>query len=405
MNTPQVFEGIKVVDFSWYVVGPQTAGYFGYHGAEVIRVESTLSVDGLRKSGPFKDGINGLNRSGYFNNQNLNKYGLTLNLKLPKAVEIAKKLIARADIVTESFTPGVMERFGIGYEDLKKIKPDIIMISMGAQGRGGPYSNHSAFGHVQQALCGVNHLTGWPDGFPGGVHGPYTDFFIPHIAASAVIGALEYRNRTGKGQYIELSQLETSIHCLETAILDYTANGNEQCRIGNRHPQASPHGAYRCLGDDRWCAIAIFTDEEWQSFRRVIGNPAWTDDPRFSSLTSRLENADELDCLVEAWTCRNTAEQIMNCLQAAGVAAGVVQTSQDLHADPQLEHRNHYWVLDHTEIGPSTYDSPAFKLSRTPSQGRTAAPCMGEHTQYICSELLGISDEQFVELLTEGVFE
>jgi len=405
MDTKQVFKGIKVVDFSWYAVGPQTARYLGDHGAEVIRVESSVSPDGLRRVGPFRDGVNGMNRSGYFNNQNPNKYGISLNLKLPGAVKIARKLVARADIITESFTPGVMERFGMGYEDLVKTRPDIIMISMGAQGRGGPYSHHSAFGHVQQALSGVNHLTGWPDGYPTGVHGPYTDFFVPHIAAMSLIGALEYRNRTGKGQYIELSQLEASIHCLETAILDYTVNDVEQCRIGNRHPQASPHGVYRCPGDDRWCAIAVFTDEEWLNFCRVIGSPPWTGDPRFNTLEGRLEHADELDCLVEEWTCRNKAEQIMNMMQAAGVAAGVVQTSQDLHADPQLKHRNHYWVLNHTEIGPSTYDRPSFKLSRTPSQGRMPAPCISEHTQYICSELLGISDEEFIELLTDGVFE
>jgi len=405
MPPKQVFEGIKVVDFSWYAVGPQTARYFGDHGAEVIRVESTISPDGLRNAGPFKDGENGPNRSGYFNNQNPNKYGISLNLKLPQAVEIARKLVARADIVTESFTPGVMERFGLAYEDLRKTKPDIIMISMGAQGRGGPYSNHSAFGHVQQALCGVNHLTGWPDGYPTGAHGPYTDFFVPHIAAMALVGALDYRRRTGKGQYIELSQLEASIHCLETAILDYTVNSRVQSRIGNRHPQAAPHGVYRCRGDDRWCALAVFTDAEWQSFCRVLGKPPWTRDARFGTIAGRLENADELDCLVEEWTIRHTAEQVMTVMQAATVSAGVVQNSQDLHADPQLKHRGHYWVLDHPEIGPSTYDSPACKLSRTPGQARMPAPCLGEHNQSICTEILGMPDEEFVQLLAEGVFE
>ena len=405
MTTKQAFEGIRVVDFSWYAVGPQTARYLGDHGAEVIRVESSVSPDGLRKAGPFRNGEVGPNRSGYFNNQNPNKYGVSLNLKLPRAVEIARRLIARADVVAESFTPGVMERFGLAYDDLAKIRPDIIMISMGAQGRGGPYSHHSAFGHVQQALSGVNHLTGWPDGYPTGAHGPYTDFFVPHIAAMAVIGALDYRGRTGKGQYIELSQLEASIHCLETAILDYTVNGREQNRMGNRHPQAAPHGAYRCLGDDRWCAIAIATDGEWRALCQVIGDPPWCADSRFNTQAGRLDNADELDCLVEAWTCHHAAERVMALMQGAGVAAGVVQTSQDLHADPQLKHRGHYWVLDHPETGPSTYDSPAPKLSRTPSQARMPAPCLGEHNQFICSEILGMSDEEFVELLGDGVFE
>jgi crotonobetainyl-CoA:carnitine CoA-transferase CaiB-like acyl-CoA transferase len=401
----QAFDGVRVVDFSWYAVGPRTAGYLAEHGAEVVRVESSVNPDGLRRSGPFKDGVNGPNRSGYFNNQNPNKYGVSLNLKLPGALEIARKLIARADVVLEAFTPGVMERFGLGYDELRKLKPDIVMISMGAQGRGGPFSNHSAFGHVQQALCGVNHLTGWPDGYPTGVHGPYTDFFVPHIAAATVIAALAYRRRTGKGQYIELSQLESAIHCLGTAILDYSANGREEGREGNRHPQAAPHGTYRCLGDDRWCAIAVFTEDEWCSFCGAVGNPDWTRDPRFQSLESRQQNVDALDALVDAWTSQRKAEDVMELLQAAGVAAGVVQDARDLHADPQLKHRGHYAVLDHPETGPATYDSPAYKLSRTPARFHMPAPCLGEHNQFICSELLGISDERFVELLEEGVFE
>jgi len=398
-------DGIKVVDFSWYAVGPQSTRHLGDHGAEVIRVETAVKPDGLRRSGPFKDGLDGLNRSGYFNNQNPNKYGICLNLKLPQAVEIAKKLVKRADVVTESFTPGVMEKFGLSYDELIKVNPCIIMVSMGAQGRGGPHSSHGCFGHVQQALCGVNHLTGWPDGYPTGAHGPYTDFFIPHLVITAVIAALAYRRKTGKGQYIELSQLEAGIHCLETAILDYTVNGREQQRIGNRHPEASPHGVYRCKGDDRWCAIAVFTDDEWCIFRDVIGRPEWSMEERFSSIEGRLKNADELDSLVEGWTVDQTAEQVMEEMQSYGVSAGVVQNSADLHADPQLKHRNHYWILDHTEIGDSTYDSPAYKLSKTPSRPQRAAPCLGEHNAHICTEILGINDDEFIELLTAGVFE
>lgn len=401
----QAFAGLRVVDFSWYAVGPRTAGYLAAHGAEVIRVESSVSPDGLRRSGPFKDGVNGPNRSGYFNNQNPNKYGLSLNLKQPRAADIARKLVARADVVLEAFTPGVMERFGLGYDELRQLKPDIIMISMGAQGRGGPFSSHSAFGHVQQALCGVNHLTGWLDGYPTGVHGPYTDFFVPHIAAAVVIAALGYRRRTGRGQYIELSQLEAAIHCLGPAILDYTANRREQTRDGNRHPAAAPHGAYRCVGDDRWCAIAVFSDSEWRALCEAMGNPVWTRDKRFDTLASRLEHTDELDRLLEKWTAGHSPGTVMALLQAAEVDAGVVQDARDLHADPQLSHRHHYWTLSHPETGPATYDGPAYRLSRTPARFHMPAPCLGEHNQFVCCQLLGMSDEDFVELLTEGVFE
>ncbi len=399
-------EGVKVVDFSWYGVGPQTARHLGDNGAEVIRVESaSTNPDGLRLSGPFRDGVPGLNRSGYYANQNPNKYGLTLNLKNPKALEIAMKLVARTDIVLESFTGGVMEKFGLGYGELRKVKPDIIMVSMCSQGRGGPYSRHNAFGHVQQALCGVNHLTGWPDGAPVGAYGPYTDWFVPHITATAVIAALDYKRRTGKGQYIEISQLEAGIHCLETAILDYTVNGRVQCRMGNRHPSASPHGAYRCQGDDRWCTVAVFTGEEWQNFCGVIGSPEWTRDPRFATVSGRLEHADELDRLVEAWMVEREAEGVMAVMQLSGVAAGVTQDARDLHNDPQMSHRGHYWVLNHPEMGPSTYDSPACRLSKTPAQPRMPAPCLGEHNEFICTKILGMSDEEFVGLIAEGVFE
>ena len=405
MESKQALAGIKVVDFSWYAVGPQTARHLADHGAEVIRVESSTSMDALRLGGPFKDDISGLNRSGYFNNQNPNKYGITLNLKLPQAVEIARKLVARADVIVESFTGGVMERFGLAYDDLKKIKPDIIMVSASAQGRDGPHSDHSCFGHVIQALCGVNHLSGWPDGYPVGAYGPYTDYFVPHMVTAALLAALAYRRRTGRGQYIDLSQFEAGIHCLETAILDYTVNGREQNRMGNRHPQASPHGVYRCRGEDRWCTIAVLTDNEWQNFCRVVGDPQWCRNSKFASLAGRLDNADELDRLVEQWTLNYQAEQVMKMMQSAGVAAGVVQTSQDLHADPQLKHRNHYWVLNHPETGPATYDSPAYKLSKTPGQPRMPAPCIGEHNMFVCTELLGMSDDEFVGLMAEGIFE
>jgi benzylsuccinate CoA-transferase BbsF subunit len=405
MKKIQALEGIRVVDFSWYAVGPQTARHLADNGAEVIRVESATGMDRLRVVGPFRDGVWGEDNSGYFANQNANKYGIVLNLKLPKAVEVAKRLVAKADVVLESFTPGVIEKFGLSYDDLKKVKPDIIMISMSAQGRGGPYSHHPSYGHVLQALAGINHLVGWPDREPIGAYGPYSDFFVPHMAATAAIAALDYRRKTGTGQYIEISQLEAAIHCLDTAILDYTVNKREQCRMGNRHPFASPHGAYQCEGDDRWCAIAVFTDTEWNCFCDVLGNPFWSKEEKFQTVRGRIDNAEELDHHVEQWTSEKAPEQVMTMMQAKGVACGVIKHGRDLHEDPQLKHRNHYWTIDHPVMGPSTYDSPAYKLSKTPSLPRMPSPTLGQHVEYVCTEILKFSDEELVEYMAEGVFE
>ena len=405
MKQVQALSGVKVIDFSWYAVGPQTARHLADNGADVIRIESSTGMDLLRVVGPFRDGVWGEDNSGYFANQNPNKYGMLLNLKLPKAVELAQRLVSTADVVLESFTPGVMEKFGLSYEELKKVKPDIIMISMSAQGRGGPYSHHPSYGHVLQALAGINHLVGWPESEPIGAYGPYSDFFVPHLAATAVIAALDYKRKTGIGQYIELSQLETAIHCLETAILDYTVNNREQCRMGNRHPYASPHGAYRCKGDDRWCAIAVFTENEWQNFCRVIGHPQWSKEERFQTIRGRITHAEELDRFVEEWTSIYAPEQVMAMMQAKGVACGVIQNAKDLHEDAQLKHRGHYWVIDHPVMGPSTYDSPAYKLSKTPSLPRMPSPTLGQHIEYVCTQILNLTDEEFVEFLEAGIFE
>jgi crotonobetainyl-CoA:carnitine CoA-transferase CaiB-like acyl-CoA transferase len=372
----------------------------------VIRIESENRPDVQRASWPFKDNIPGVNRAGYFANFNSNKYGITLNFKHPRGVEIAKQLIARADVVTESFTAGVMEKWTLGYNDLKKIKPDIIMISMAMMGQTGPYRTYRGHGMQLAAAAGVGNLIGWPDRDPVGSPTAYTDYFVPHFAAVAVMTALDYRRRTGHGQYIDLSQFESAIHALDTAILDYTVNSREQMRNGNRltNIPAAPHGAYKCRGDDDWCAIAVFTDEEWQSFCRVIGNPPWTRDQKFSTQSARVKNADELDKLVEEWTGKHSSEEVMNLMQAAGVAAGVVKNNKSIHEDPQLKHRNHYWVLDHPEMGKCTYDGPSFKLSKTPAQLTMPGPCLGQHNHYVYTHILGMSDEEFVQLMEEGAF-
>lgn len=400
-----VFEGLKVADFSWVAVGPLITRYLADHGATVVKVESSVRVDICRTTPPFKDEIPGVNHTGWPLEWTRNKYSMTLNFKHPKGIEIARRLVSWADVVTESFAPGVAGRMGLSYEDVRKINPSIVMLSTSMQGQTGPHAPHPGYGIQLTALSGFVHLTGWPDRGPVELYGAYTDFITPRFGIVALVAALNYRRRTGKGQYIDLSQYECSMHFLAPLILDYIVNDRIWNRVGNRSCCAAPHGAYHCRGNDRWCVIAVFTDEEWASFCEVIGNPALTEDQRFSTLLMRLSNVEELDRLVESWTIKHSPEEVMSLMQEAGIAAGVVETGEDLHRDPQLKHRQHFQILDHPDMGRCTHSSLAFKLSKTPSKLRMSAPLLGQHNEYVCANILQMSDEEFVELLQQGVFE
>ncbi|MFC1864696.1 CaiB/BaiF CoA transferase family protein [Chloroflexota bacterium] len=400
----KLLEGIKVADFTTNIAGPLTTKALSDYGAKVIRIEGRSRHDGSRLSGPFKDDISGLNRGGDWNQWSTGKLSVALNLTRPKGVDIAKRLVAWADIVVENFSGGVMERLGLGYEELKKVKPDIIMLSTCMMGHTGPYAAQPGYGFHLMAFSGFSQIAGWPDREPPYL-GPYTDFIAPEFSAVAILAALDYRRRTGKGQYLDLSQYETGVCFMAPLILDYAVNRRVADRMGNRYEYAAPHGAYRCRGEDRWCAIAVLTDEEWQSFCKVIGSPAWTNEPRFSTLLARKQNEEELDRLVEEWTINHSSEEVMSMMQAAGVAAGVVETSEDLlEHDPQLRHRHFFWELDHPELGKYRALGPPFVLSKSPYEMRRA-PLLGEHNEYALKEILSMSDEEIAQLVIEGVVE
>jgi len=401
----QVFEGVKILDFTWAVVGPLTVKYLADQGAEVIHVESRTRPDVIRPAPPFKDGIPGLNRSAYPASFNNNKYGLALNLKHPRAKEVIDRLINWADIVAESFAPGAMARLGISYNNLVETKPDIIMYSTCQQGQTGRYAKIAALGTQLVALSGFTHLTGWPDRGPTGPYGPYPDTCAPPIGAAAIAAALDYRRRTGKGVHIDLSQYEATINFQAPVILDYTVNKHIQHAQGNRCSYAAPHGTFPCQGDDRWCAIAAFTDEEWQALCNAMGNPEWVRRPEFATLLQRKKNEDELEQRLAQWTIDYTAEEIMYKLQEVGVPAGVVEKAEDVQNDPQLAHRHYYWELDHPEIGKHHYEGPPFRLSGAPPELNKPAPCLGQDTEYVCTDILGFSDGLFSELSADGVFE
>jgi benzylsuccinate CoA-transferase BbsF subunit len=402
----KVLEGIKVVDFGLTVVGGLVTGILASFGAEVIKVESRTNVDYNRQSPPFTEGDAWKgDRSGLWANVgNAGKYGITLNLNHPRALGIARKLIARSDIVCENFRGGRMAKWGLGYEDLKIIKPDIIMLSASMYGQTGSYATHGGTGGTLVAQSGISSLTGHSNGAPLQPCWVYSDFFIPKMAVLAIMAALDFRRRTGTGQYIDFSQMEATLHLITPAILEYEVNKREPTRIGNRSKYAAPSGVFRCKGDFRWCAISVSTEEEWRNLCQVIGSPALTQNPKFSTLSNRLNNTDELEALIENWTVNYSPQEVMQLMQAAGIAAGIVQDGKDLDSDPQLKHRNYYWNIEHPTLGNFSYSGMPAKFSKTPYQ-INRSPYFGEHNAYVYTNLLAISDKEFVELLKVGVFD
>ena len=398
----KIFEGIKVADFTWVGVGPITIKNLADHGATVVHIESHTHPDLLRMTTPFKDGIPGVDRSAFMADYNTNKYGISLDINTPRGVEIARELILWSDVVAESFSPRAMGKWGLDYENIRKVKPDIIYYSASQQGHGGPHSGYIGFGMMMASLSGYAHLTGWPDRDPAPPYGAYTDFISPFFGAAALVAALDHKRKTGVGQHLDLSQLECGLQLIAPVQMDYTLNGREMKRDGNRDPRAAPHNAYPCRGEDSWCAIAVFTDEEWTSLCMVMGKPEWVRDPRFENLDVRKANEDELDRLIGEWTREREAQEVMESLQSTGVPAGVVLTAEGQFNDSQVRYRNFFRNLYHQVIGRHAYDGFSFELSRTPGS-LTAAPTLGQHNEYVYKEILGMTDEEIGDLIAEGV--
>jgi benzylsuccinate CoA-transferase BbsF subunit len=326
-------------------------------------------------------------------------------MKHPKALALTKKLIAQSDIVANNFTPGVMERFGLGYDAVRAIRPDVIYVSMSMQGSSGPEHKYLGYGASMAALTGLQHLTGLPGREPAGTGTNFPDHVPnPCHAAFAVMAALRHRRRTGEGQLIDIAQTEPTIALLGPTFLDLTVNGRVQQPNGNDHPWAAPHGVYPCKGDDRWIAICVMDNVQWMALGDVLGNPAWARDPALRASAARYARRRELDSSLAAETGRWVAEDLMHALQARRVPAGVAQTAADVvERDPQLAHRRHWVTLEHPEMGNTIYNAPPVRFSRTPTELTRAAPLLGEHTDEICRELLGLSDEEIRKLKEESV--
>jgi benzylsuccinate CoA-transferase BbsF subunit len=401
----KIFEGVKVADFSWTVVGPLTIRYLAMHGATVIHVESSLAPDDARLVPPFKDDITGLNRAPFWADLNSNKYGLALNLNHPKGLEVARRLIVWADIVAESYSPGKMAKWGLRYEDVKKINSSVIYYSASSQGQTGPHSRHPGLGIFLVALAGFTHLLGYPDEPPLHPYGAYTDYICPRLSVAALVAALNYRRRTGIGQYLDLSQFEASLHFIAPVLLDYDVNKYISTHKGNRCDYFAPHNVFICKGNNNWCVISVLNDKQWNNLCHVIGDAPWTKDEKFRTFIGRKKNEDELENLISSWTSKFEPNELMKLLQEAGVPAAAVLNGLGIIEDEQLISRKHFKMLEHPEIGNFLANNGAYKLSDNPADLERPGPCLGQDTEYVCTRLLGMSDEEFVELMAEGVFE
>lgn len=345
-------EGIRVTDLTTNWSGPYTTNLLGSMGAEVIKIEAIQRLDNWRGGGTLRGSQETVwERSPLWNAVNTDKLGITLDLSRSKGAEIFKRLVKMSDVVAENYTPRVMKNFGLDYSVLKEVNPKIIMMSLPAHGSTGPWSDYVGYADSIEQMSGIPELTGYADGPPKLSDSGFTDAIAGVNGMVAVLMALLFRQVTGKGQYIDLAQIEATTCLIGDAIVDYTMNKRTQPRHGNRHPFMAPHGYYRCEGDDLWVGIAVSSDEEWRQFGKAIGSPPWVKEDRFADSLSRWHNQDELDKLIEEWTIQHDHYEVMNILQKAGVAAGAVLTSAELLTDPHLGERGTFQMVDRAIVG------------------------------------------------------
>jgi len=371
-----ILDGIRILDFTWVLAGPYATRLLADFGAEVIKVQS-----------PLMEAEDDAFTRGYYNTWNRNKLGITLNLNKLEGVALAKRLVAICDAVVENFNPRVMSNWGLDYVNLKKVKPDIIMVSMSVKGQ---KSNYSGYGPTVHALSGMTYFTSFPGQPTIGPGFSYADHVAGLYASIRLLAALEERANMGGGQHIDISEVDI--------MKDLLADARELEPAGNTSSQAAPHNVYRCQGG-RWYAIAVFTKGEWQGLKKAMGNPAWAEDKKFTKLSSRLKNSDELDKFITAWTQQSTVEEVMSLLQKNGVPAGIVQNSADLAVDSQLQARGFFIKNVHTPL----VDAVPIRMAAAKAEYKKAASSLGQDNDYVYGELLGISKEEMIKLKDRGV--
>lgn len=397
-------DGIRVCDFCWAWAGTSGTELLGFLGAEVIKVESWQRMDGVRMRVLGGTRPPDPHRNPTFNALNLNKLAITVDIRQPRGVELIKQIVKVSDVVTDNFAGGVLQRLGLGYEALREVRPDIIVLSMPGFGAPGPWQRYHGYAPTFEDLSGIADMSGYPDGRPSRTGlGGFTDFVNGLQAAFSILAALNYRRQTGEGQFIDLSQLESTCCLIGEAYVGYDMNGRSPSRKGNRDGFMAPHNCYPCQGEDKWVSIAIRTEEEWDAFCEAMGRPGWTEDERFRDAPSRSANHEELDRLVGEWTRAHTHYEVTDMLQRIGVAAMPSFNVAELVADPHLSGRDCLVTVEHPEAGQNTFVAPPWKLSATPARITRHAPMVGQHNEYVFCELLGMPVEEFAVLVGEQV--
>jgi len=396
----EAFAGLKVLEFGAGAAGPLATRYFADHGATVIRVESRSRPDFLRLYA-ITATQRSLEASPMFAAFNCNKLAVTLNLKNPEAKEIALRLVRWADVVAENFAPGAMARFGLAYEDLVKEKPELVMVSTCLHGQTGPERDYPGFGGQGSALSGFNHLTGWPDREPLGPYGTITDSLAPRFSAAAVVAAILGTRGTGRGVHLDVAQVECAVYALGETIVEQSVTGSAPDRLGNRSSEFAPHGVFPCSGDDRWIAIAVWSDDEW----RALAAAAGITDDRFASNAGRLANVEAVEQALAAWTRTQDRDALAERLQSIGLEANPVQDLGDCYADPQLAHREHFRRMEHPVIGEHDYEALGFRLGDSPPRFTRPGPTLGRDNEEVYKTMLGLSDEEYERLSKSGVFD
>ena len=399
------------------LAGPLVSQVMADMGAQVIKIETRTRLDGTRRGRPIVgEDIAGGDRGQWpelqplFHSLNRSKWGITVNLKEAQGLALVKELAGISDVIISNYSPGVMDRMGLGYPALKAVKPDIVVVAMPGAGESGPLREVLAYASITSALSGLMGLIGYPpvDGYPpdgpeddaggslaGQIQGPWCDVVASLTALIALLAALRHRSVTGEGQYIEVAQLEASVGLLGEAMMEYGMNGRDVGLRGTRHPFMAPHANYPCRGDDRWVSIAVKTQEEWEAFCEAIGSPSWTSDPRFADAYLRSQNLDELDRRVAQWTGEHTPEEIADVLQGAGVAAVPVMNIEDQFTSPHFQERGVFVESEHPRVGAEWLPGIPWQLSDTPGQVSRHAPLLGEHNDYVVRELLGYREEDY----------